>query len=104
MATYGLFAATERVLMELVRQGASRQEMHEVIREHTLAAWAVLQSASTAGVNPLPQLLSEDPRVTTYLPAERVLDLLDASTYVGDAPQRARGLAAQLARKTGAPA
>ena len=90
--------------MELVRRGASRQEMHEVIREHTLAAWAALQSASAGGANPLPQLLSEDPRVTSYMPPERVLELLDATTYVGDAPQRARKLAAQLAREAGAPA
>jgi len=96
MATYGVFAATERVLMELVRQGANRQEMHEVIREHTLAAWAVLQSAQAGGVNPLPRLLSGDARITALLAPERVLDLLDASTYVGDAPQRARNLAAQL--------
>jgi adenylosuccinate lyase len=99
MSTYGLFSATERVLMELVRQGASRQEMHEVIREHTLAAWATLQSARAANENPLPQLLSNDVRITAYLAPEQVLDLLDASTYVGDAPQRARDLAARLATK-----
>jgi adenylosuccinate lyase len=83
--------------MELVRQGASRQEMHEVIREHTLAAWAALQSTGTTGENPLPQLLSQDPRITAFLAPGQVLDLLDAGTYVGDAPQRARDLAARLA-------
>jgi adenylosuccinate lyase len=98
MSIYGVFAATERVLMELVRQGANRQEMHEVIREHTLAAWSVIQSAPTGGENPLPQSLSEDARITAWLASERVLDLLDASTYVGDAPQRARNLAARLAQ------
>jgi adenylosuccinate lyase len=96
MATYGLFAATERVLMELVRQGASRQEMHEVIREHTLAAWATLQSVRAGGENPLPQRMCGDPRLTAYLPAKRILELLDADGYVGDAPQRARDLAAQI--------
>jgi adenylosuccinate lyase len=98
MATYGLFAATERVLMELVRQGADRQEMHEVIREHTLASWAVLQSSTmdASSANPLPQLLSQDPRITAFLPSDRVLTLLDATTYVGDAPQRARRLAGRL--------
>jgi adenylosuccinate lyase len=96
MAAYGLFAATERVLMELVRQGASRQEMHEVIREHTLAAWAALQSTLSNAENPLPKRLSLDPRVTAYLAPERILELLDASTYVGDAPQRARRLAARI--------
>jgi len=45
LAVYGVFAATERVLMELARQGADRQEMHEVIREHALVAWDAVQFA-----------------------------------------------------------
>ncbi len=92
---YGIFAATERLLMELGRRGADRQEMHEVIRQHSLAAWEVVQAAS-GEPNPLPGALSGDERITRHIPAERVLALLDASTYVGDAPQRARALAAQL--------
>jgi adenylosuccinate lyase len=95
MEIYGLFAATERLLMELVRQGADRQEMHEVIREHTMAAWAALQSKG-GGENPLPRLLSEDARLREYLAADKVIELLDASVYVGDAPRRARALAAML--------
>jgi adenylosuccinate lyase len=96
MQVYGLFAATERLLMELVRCGADRQEMHEVIREHTLAAWEVLQSGKGQGDNPLPRLLSEDMRIRAYLSTDQVNALLDARAYVGDAPQRARGLAAML--------
>jgi adenylosuccinate lyase len=102
MAVYGLFAATERLLMEVVRQGADRQEMHEVIREHTMRAWAALQGEPQGGAtegqagNPLPGLLSEDERIVAYLSPERVLELLDASVYVGDAPQRARVLAEQM--------
>jgi adenylosuccinate lyase len=94
MEVYGLFAATERLLMELVRRGADRQEMHEVIREHTMAAWAMLQSKG--GENPLPGLLSNDARVRATLSEDEVIELLDASDYVGDAPERARALAAML--------
>jgi adenylosuccinate lyase len=94
MEVYGLFAATERLLMELVRRGADRQEMHEVIREHTMAAWAMLQSKG--GENPLPGLLSKDVRVRATLSGDEVIELLDASAYVGDAPERARALAAML--------
>jgi adenylosuccinate lyase len=46
--------------------------------------------------NPLPGLLSEDERIGAYLSPERVLELLDASVYVGDAPQRARAMAEQM--------
>ena len=95
MEVYGVFAATERLLMALVKAGADRQEMHEVIREHSLAAWESLQSDSI-GDNPLPGRLSADERVTRYLAREQVLSLLDASAYVGDAPRRARALAAEL--------
>lgn len=96
LAIYGVFAATERVLMELARRGADRQEMHEVIREHALAAWEQVQSGGVGGENPLPGLLCGDERIQRYVPAERVLELLDASSYVGDAPLRARRLAAEL--------
>jgi adenylosuccinate lyase len=95
LAVYGVFAATERVLMALGRAGADRQEMHEVIREHSLAAWDALQSGAEEG-NPLPDRLSEDARVTRYLSAEQVRALLDASAYVGDAPVRARRMADRL--------
>jgi adenylosuccinate lyase len=94
MEVYGLFAATERLLMELVRRGADRQEMHEVIREHAMAAWATLQSKG--GENPLPGLLSQDARVRATLSEDEVIELLDASAYIGDAPARARALAAML--------
>lgn len=90
---FGTFAATERVLMAAVRAGADRQEMHEVIREHSLTAWAEL---ADGGPNPLPILLSSDKRITRYLGSEQVINLLDASQYVGDAPERARNVVGQI--------
>lgn len=90
---YGVFAATERVLMELGRRGGDRQEMHEVIREHSLEAWAEVQMGRE---NPLKRLMSSDPRIIALIPAEEVLTLLDASVYIGDAPERARTIASEL--------
>ena len=95
MEVYGTFAATERLLMELVKAGADRQVMHERIRQHSLAAWDVIQRDASAG-NPLPELLCSDPYVLEFLPREQVRDLLDAGGYVGDAPQRAREMAGQI--------
>jgi adenylosuccinate lyase len=37
------FMATEKILMEAVKRGESRQEMHEVIKEHSLAAGKVVK-------------------------------------------------------------
>jgi adenylosuccinate lyase len=92
LGVYGTFAATERLLMELAKAGADRQEMHEVIRQHSLAAWDALQEEPAAR-NPLPGLLAADPAVLAYLPEERVRALLNATGYVGDAPERARHVA-----------
>ena len=87
---YGVFAATERLLMEAVKAGGDRQELHEVIREHSLVAWQALQAGEP---NPLAENLLADPRVSSLMDAETGLRLLDASDYVGDAPQRAREMA-----------
>jgi adenylosuccinate lyase len=95
LAVYGTFAATERLLMELVKAGADRQVMHEVIRQHSLAAWDVLQRDPNAP-NPLPDLLAADPIVLAFLSEVRARSLLDATSYVGDAPQRARHLASMI--------
>ena len=54
LATYGPFAATERVLMALGKVGADRQEMHEQIRGLTMQAWDALrkgQAESTRRVS-----------------------------------------------------
>ena len=100
MEVYGTFAATERLLMELARAGADRQAMHEVIRQHSLAAWDTIQG-DTSEANPLPDLLASDSAILGYLSAEQVRALLDATHYVGDAPQRAREMATQIRQAIG---
>jgi adenylosuccinate lyase len=64
--------------------------MHEIIREHSLHAWDSLRKGQDS---PLMQTMLDDARVTTYVAAETLPDLLDASAHIGDAPQRARALA-----------
>lgn len=93
LATYGVFAATERLLMEAVKAGADRQAMHELIRRHSLAAWTAVAAGQS---NPLAERLAHDPDVLRVLPGARIRELLDASAYVGDAPERARILAGQI--------
>jgi adenylosuccinate lyase len=90
MAAYGVFCATERLMIEAVRNGADRQEMHEIIRGHSMAAWGAVWVGEP---NPLADLLANDPEVLKYVEADRVRELLDASSHVGDAPQRARHMA-----------
>jgi adenylosuccinate lyase len=96
LATYGVFAATERLLMECVKRGGDRQALHEIIREHALAAWAEIQAGLADAHNPLADVLAGDPRITRYATAGEVRGWLDARDYVGDAPERARAFAAAV--------
>jgi adenylosuccinate lyase len=100
LETYGIFAASERLLMELVKAGADRQVMHEVIRNHSMLAWREVTSGQA---NPLRDRLSTNPDVTSFLPPDRVRFLLDASGYVGDAPERARQMAEEIRQAVAQP-
>lgn len=88
---YGVFAATERLLMEAVRAGGDRQELHEVIRQHSLFAWESLRQGQP---NPLVNTLCADQRLTDLLHVERIRELMRAEAHAGSAPQRAREMAA----------
>jgi len=90
LAVYGPFAATERLLMALVKAGADRQEMHARFRSHALQAWETL---SRGGENPLADDLCRDAEVTEYLEEQEIRLLMVAQSHVGDAPERARALA-----------
>lgn len=93
LGTYGPFAATERLLMEVGRRGGDRQVFHEVIREHSLKAWAALQAGLP---NPLIDNLVADPRVLAFAGEPELRTWLDASDYVGDAPARALRVADRI--------
>jgi adenylosuccinate lyase len=93
LATYGPFAATEDLLMALARAGADRQEMHERLRENSLQAW---QTIRLGQANPLVDLLASDSQLTTYLPADTIRDVMAGSSYVGNAPDKARLIAEKI--------
>lgn len=90
---YAPFAATEKLLMALAKAGADRQDLHEVIREHSLAAWA---EVSAGKPNPLIEALCSDPHITLYLHSGKARSILDARGYIGDAPRRARKIASKV--------
>lgn len=86
LQTYGLFAATERLLMVAVRAGGDRQALHERIREHSIAAWEAIRRGQP---NPLRDDLLADKTITALVNPQVLSSLLDASAYVGNAPERA---------------
>ena len=85
MSNYGVFASTERVLMELGQKGADRQKMHEVIREESLKAWVCVQEGKE---NPLKKALLDNSELLSYLSKEEIEKALDAYEYTGDAEKR----------------
>ncbi len=91
--TYGPFAATERVLMAAARAGASRQEMHETIRAQSMTAWEAIRNGEP---NPLVENLSKDPEILQYLSKEQVIERMDYTHHVGNAPEKAREMARAL--------
>jgi adenylosuccinate lyase len=76
------FLATESILMAAVRSGADRQEAHEAIRRHSLAAAEHLKAGG--GANDLLDRLREEP----LLAGVDLDGVLDPSAFVGRAPQQ----------------
>ncbi len=77
------FLASEQLLMEAVKAGADRQDVHEAIRQISLAASADI----AAGLeNSMRERLAQDPTLGPI--ASRLDELLDGSRYVGRAPQQ----------------
>jgi adenylosuccinate lyase len=93
LSIYGPFAATERVLMAAAKAGASRQEMHELLREQAMTAWAAIRAGEP---NPLVENLCADTRLLAFLTPAHIRELMEFSHHTGDAPGRARALAGQI--------
>ncbi|EEB07746.1 adenylosuccinate lyase Ade8 [Schizosaccharomyces japonicus yFS275] len=78
------FMATENIIMAMVRHGASRQECHEEIRVLSHQAGYVVKQEG--GDNDLIERIKKTPY---FKPIYDELDkLLDASTFVGRAPEQ----------------
>jgi adenylosuccinate lyase len=86
--------SSEAILMEAVRRGGDRQEVHERLRIHArAAAGAVL---TDGGANPFLALVAEDPDVP--LDRSELEALLDPARFVGRAPQQVREFLAEHVR------
>lgn len=90
---YAPFACTERVMMAAGSKGADRQEMHEILRNHALAAW---QSVQAGGDNDLVDRMLADPQITCWVSPQEISRLADVDGYIGIAAQRAHALAGTI--------
>ncbi len=83
MVSYNLnkylpFMITENIMMEVVKNGGNRQEIHEIIREHSIKAQAEMAKGKE---NNLLKLLIDDSRLN--LTKEELSKLLNPHLYIG---------------------
>lgn len=78
------FMATEALIVRAVRQGMSRQEAHEVIRRHSIAAARSMKDEGTP--NDMLERLSADAAFPVAIGDLR--EALDPARFVGRAPQQ----------------
>lgn len=87
---YASFAASESIILEAVKKGANRQEMHEVLRNISMTAWTDIQKGKE---NPMVKLLAADKLISRYLNKDLLEKLMEVETHIGNAPERAKQLA-----------
>jgi len=78
------FMATENIMMDAVKKGGDRQQLHEHIRVHSLAAGAVVKEQGLP--NDLIGRIAADPLFA--LTEDELSSNLDARKYVGRSPEQ----------------
>ncbi len=78
------FMATENIMMDCVKRGGDRQELHERIRTHSMAAAQRVKQGD--GVNDLLERIAGDPAFGVTL--SELEAVLDPVRYVGRAPEQ----------------
>ncbi len=78
------FMATENIMMDAVKKGGDRQELHEAIRLHSMEAAKIVKIYG--GENDLLERIASDPIFMTSM--EELEQLLSPEKYVGRAPEQ----------------
>ncbi len=78
------FMATENIMMDAAKRGANRQELHEHVRVHSMAASKVIKEEG--GENDLLERIAGDPIFGVTL--EELRGIVDPHKYVGRAPRQ----------------
>ncbi len=72
------FSATENILMEAVKRGGDRQQLHELIRQDSMTATANMKNGEACN---LPELLASHPEFG--MTREEIEAVLEPSLYIG---------------------
>lgn len=90
---YAPFSATEEIIIEAVKGGADRQEMHEILREISMEAWSLV---SVGEENPILDLLMKREEIVKYIGKEKLEKIIDPQNHLGTAPERAKKLVNEI--------
>ncbi len=88
------FMASENILMAAVKRGGDRQTLHEVIREHAMAAGRMVKEEGQA--NDLLERIAADPRFG--LDKADIEKLLNPADYIGRCPEQVEAFIANEVR------
>ena len=86
------FMATENIMMDAVKRGGDRQELHERIREHSMAAGAVVKKEGKE--NDLVERIAQDPAFG--MTKEMIEEILEPKNFVGRAPEQTEEFIAEI--------
>ena len=86
------FMATENIMMDAVKRGGNRQELHERIRIHSMEAAKVVKEQG--GENDLLARIAGDPMFGVTL--EELHDIVKPEKYVGRAPAQTTEFLAEV--------
>ena len=78
------FMATENIMMDAVKRGGNRQELHELIREYSMQAGATVKKEGKG--NNLVDLIAADPAFG--MTKEEIEAILEPKNFVGRAPEQ----------------
>ena len=78
------FMATENIMMRAVEKGGNRQELHEALRGHSMAAADVVKKEG--GENDLVKRIAADP--IFQITEEEIRSVLKPENYTGRAPEQ----------------
>ena len=92
MREYLPFIATENLLMEAVKRGGNRQDLHEIIRRCSMEATARMKNGEPCD---LLERLAKEPQFG--LSAEEMDSVLDPKLYIGRCPKQVEAFLAKIA-------
>lgn len=78
------FMATENIMMREVEKGGNRQELHEALRQHSIAAAKIVKEEG--GENDLVDRIAADPKFK--ITKEEIIAVLKPENFIGRCPEQ----------------